>query len=156
MHVDHNEKLDPKPASVYSRAYRIALDAFGVLWALPLSLFGVLLLVPAWIFGGRIYVIPASPPALLVRGPLSDYLLAHHPLGAMSAMAIGHVVLAGQYGLSHQILTHEIEHVRQAARWGILFPFAYIAASLWAWITGRDLYWHNVFEVAAREAEKLP
>jgi hypothetical protein len=45
-------------------------------------------------------------------------------------------------------------HVRQAACWGILFPIVYLAASAWAMLHGQDAYWHNVFEVAARQAEK--
>ncbi|OGB20485.1 MAG: hypothetical protein A3I66_18350 [Burkholderiales bacterium RIFCSPLOWO2_02_FULL_57_36] len=72
----------------------------------------------------------------------------------MCAMAIGHVVIAEKRGLTPQVLTHELAHVRQAACWGILFPIAYLAASVWAVLHGQDAYWHNVFEVAARRAEK--
>jgi hypothetical protein len=81
-------------------------------------------------------------------------MLARHPFGAMCAMAIGHIVIAQRQGLTPQILTHELEHVRQAAHWGIVFPFAYLAASAWARIRGQDAYWNNVFEVAARRAER--
>lgn len=129
-------------------------DLLGILWALPLTILGLLVAFPVLAWRGHAYVVRDSTPALLVCGPVGDFLLAHHPFGAMSAMAIGHVVLSEQKGLTRQILTHELEHVRQAARWGILFPFAYIASSLWAKLRGRDAYWHNVFEIAARDAEK--
>jgi hypothetical protein len=93
-------------------------------------------------------------PAILVSGPLADYILEHHPFGSMCAMAIGHIVIAEKRGLTAQVLTHELEHVRQASHWGILFPFAYLAASGWAVLHGQDAYWHNIFEIAARKAEK--
>jgi hypothetical protein len=146
---------DQKPTVPQRRKRDAAVAVFGMAWALPLSILGLLLAIPVLTLRGRIYLISGMPSAILVRGPLSDYLLERHPLGAMSAMAIGHVIIASQRGLSRQIITHEMEHVRQAARWGLLFPFAYTAASLWALLHGRDIYWNNVFEVAAREAEKF-
>jgi hypothetical protein len=126
----------------------------GILWALPLTLIGLASSIPIVLRRGRIYAVHDSTPALLVRGPIADYLLEHHPFGPMSAMAIGHVIIAEQRGLTKQILTHELAHVRQASLWGALFPFAYLAASLWAWLRGRDAYWNNPFEVAARNAER--
>jgi hypothetical protein len=134
---------------------RWSATLLGIVWALPLTLCGIALALPiALMRGGRIYVVQEPTPALLVRGPFADYLLARHPFGAMSAMAIGHVVIAEQHGLTKQILTHELAHVQQAARWGVLFPFAYLASSAWVALRGQDAYWHNIFEIAARNAEK--
>ena len=48
----------------------------------------------------------------------------------------------------------KLAHVRQAMRWGIFFPFVYLASSAWAALRGRDAYWHNKFEIDAREEEK--
>ena len=126
----------------------------GVLWALPLTLIGIALALPTIVCRGHLYLVRESTPALLVSGPFADYLLARHPFGAMSAMAIGHIVIADRQALTKQILTHELAHVGQAARWGIVFPFAYLASSAWAALRGRDAYWHNIFEIAARNAEK--
>jgi hypothetical protein len=126
----------------------------GVVWALPLTLLGLLCAIPIVLLRGRAHAIHDSTPALLVRGPFADYLLEHHPFGPMSAMAIGHVIIADRRGMTKQILTHELAHVRQASLWGVLFPIAYIAASLWAWLRGQDAYWNNAFEVAARNAER--
>jgi hypothetical protein len=41
-------------------------------------------------------------------------------------------------------------HVRQYEHWGPLFVPAYLAASLWALLRGRDPYYHNWFEMEAR------
>lgn len=130
------------------------LALVGIAWALPLTLFGLLLALPIMLGRGRLCVVHASTPALLVSGRVADAILERHPFGAMCAMAIGHVVIADRRSLTPQILTHELEHVRQAALWGGLFPFAYFAASLWAVLHGRDAYWSNVFEEAARRAER--
>ena len=126
----------------------------GVLWALPLSLFGVMLALPVRMLHGRIDRVASNVPALLVRGPLADRLLARHPFGPMTAMAIGHIIIVRQHDLTPQTLAHELAHVRQSARWGPVFPFAYLAASAWAMLHGRQAYWHNHFEIAARQAEK--
>lgn len=130
------------------------LASFGIAWALPVSLFGLLIALPVFIWRGHAQFIRGRTPALLVRGPFADVLLGHHPFGAMTAMALGHVVISESQGLSARVLAHELAHVRQAARWGIVFPLAYLASSAWAAIRGRDAYWHNRFEIAARKAEK--
>lgn len=129
---------------------------FGVVWALPLTLFGVILSLPIWILRGRIDIVTGSVPALLVRGPLADRLLARHPFGPMTAMAIGHIIIARQPPPTAGTLAHELEHVRQAARWGLAFPLIYLIASASALLHGRQAYWHNRFEIAARKAEKHP
>lgn len=127
---------------------------FGITWAAPLTLFGLALALPVFVLRGHVQLVRGHTVALLVRGPFADRMLGRHPFGAMTAMALGHVVIAEHQGLSARVLTHELAHVRQAARWGILFPFAYLASSAWAAIRGRDAYWHNRFEIAARDAEK--
>ncbi len=129
----------------------------GVVWALPLSLVGLLMALPVLASGGSARRLPARQfgvPALLVRGRVGDFLLAHHPFGAMHAMAVGHIVIADRTAHSRRLLAHELAHVAQAARWGILFPAAYLMASAWARLRGGDIYWDNVFEVAARKAER--
>lgn len=126
----------------------------GVLWAAPLTLFGLLVGLPIVLWRGHLQFVHGYAPAVLIRGRLADFLLHRHPFGRMNAMAIGHVVIAAHDGLSSRVLMHELVHVRQGACWGILFPFAYLGSSLWALLHGKDAYWHNRFEVAARRAEK--
>lgn len=126
----------------------------GIVWAAPLTLAGCMLATPVALFRGHAQVMRGHTFAILVRGPVADYLLRRHPFGAMNAMALGHVVICTRDGLSSRVLTHELVHVRQAACWGIFFPFAYLASSAWEALRGRDPYWHNRFEIAARRAEK--
>lgn len=126
----------------------------GMVWALPLTLLGLVLAVPVLVRRGRChYLVASNTPALLISGPLADLMLERHPFGPMSAMAIGHIVIAQQHGMTPRIIIHELAHVRQAAWLGLLFPFIYIAASGWAALRGQDAYWYNFFEVAARNAE---
>lgn len=127
---------------------------FGVAWASPLTLFGLLLALPVVLFRGHMHIVRGHTFAILVRGRVADAMLSRHPFGAMNAMALGHIIIATHEGLSARVLTHELVHVRQASHWGAIFPIAYLASSAWAAIRGKDAYWHNRFEVAARKAEK--
>lgn len=129
-------------------------QALGIVWALPLSLLCSPVLLLAFSQDARLQLVRAPTPALLLSSRGSDWLLEKHPFGPMSGMALGHVVVIQRHHFSQRLLTHELAHVRQAAWWGPLFPLAYAAASLWAGLRGRDLYWNNVFEEAARRAEK--
>jgi hypothetical protein len=54
--------------------------------------------------------------------------------------------------LSPPELAHEVTHVRQWARHGILFPAAYALASVRAVMTGGHWYRDNAFEREARAA----
>ncbi len=125
-----------------------------LLWAAPMSLFGLSLGLSILLAGGRCHILNGCTSALLFRGPLADWMLAHHPAGRMRAMANGHIVIAAASGLATRTLAHELEHVRQAERWGPLFPFLYLSSSTWQCLHGRSAYRDNRFEVAARAAEE--
>lgn len=127
----------------------------GILWASPLTLCGALLALPVLLWKGELRLVVGKMPALLVTGPAADAVLHRHPFGPMVAMAIGHVVIGESRGLTARILVHELVHVRQASQWGLFFPFVYAGASIWAALRGKDAYWHNAFEIAARDEEKL-
>lgn len=126
----------------------------GIIWAFPMTLLGILFAIPVLLFRGKVQLVRGHTVALLVRGPFASWTLGRHPYGPMAAIALGHIVISEKQGLSARVLVHELTHVRQAARWGPLFPFAYLASSAWAAMKGKDAYWHNTFEIAAREAEK--
>jgi hypothetical protein len=66
------------------------------------------------------------------------------------AITLGHVVLSVDE-LDDAVLDHELAHVRQYERWGILLWPAYLAASVWAKVRGGSAYWDNHFERQARE-----
>lgn len=80
-------------------------------------------------------------------------LLARYPFGAVQAMAIGRVIFAGQQHTLRRHLRHEWAHVRQFARWGLLFPMLYLLELLRQLLLGKSPYWHNVFECEARRNE---
>ena len=82
---------------------------------------------------------------LCIWGGFAAWLLSRRLFRA-KAMALGHVVLATDAQALHRYWRHEREHVRQAERWGPLFLPAYLAASLWAVLTGRHYYRDNWFE----------
>lgn len=52
-------------------------------------------------------------------------------------------------------LEHELAHVIQWRAYGLLFPFAYLRASIAAMHADRHWYWGNEFEQAARLAVRL-
>ncbi|HVL75982.1 MAG TPA: hypothetical protein VM406_08190, partial [Noviherbaspirillum sp.] len=135
------------------RLLRPLLAVVRVLWAAPITIFGLFIALPVRACGGHWRRLRGgSTAAMLVHGRLADWLLERHPAGRMNAMAIGHIVVAARTGLGPLTLAHELEHVRQAERWGPLFPILYAGSSAWQWLNGRNAYWHNHFEVAARAA----
>ena len=61
-------------------------------------------------------------------------------------MTLGHVVLGRDLMALNFSRAHERIHVRQCERWGPLFLPAYLLASAWLWLRGRDPYLDNPFE----------
>lgn len=144
------------PDSADSAHRRMRLGRIGrLLWTAPVTLIGLMFALPVRLFQGNWRRVGGRTGALLVQGPLADWLLSRHPAGAMNAMAIGHVIVSTRSCLSARLLRHELEHVRQAERWGLLFPLLYLASSGWQLVRGREAYWHNHFEIAARAAEQV-
>lgn len=65
------------------------------------------------------------------------------------ALTLGHTIL-GQSDASLDISgKHELVHVRQFERWGLLMGPAYIGCSLVLWLRGRNPYRDNPFEQEA-------
>ena len=118
--------------------------AARLLWASPYSLLG-LLLAPGFdsrrIVAGVLVCEGASWPRRLGW--------------TYRAMTLGHVVLSVDE-LDERTLRHELAHVRQYERWGLLFPPVYFAASVVAVARGRHYYRDNVFEVRARREAESP
>ncbi len=76
------------------------------------------------------------------------------PPGEFTAgFTLGHVILGQTAEGLDFVAKHERIHIRQFERWGPLMGPAYLLASAWMWIVGRDYYRDNPFEVEAyREA----
>ena len=117
------------------------------LWAFPTTVWGLFLTLFVLLSGGRVRVVDG---VLEVYGGVTDFCLRRVVglilRGGASAMTLGHVVLARDSDLLLTTRAHERIHVRQCECWGPLFIPAYIAASLWAWVTGRRPYKDNFFE----------
>ena len=84
------------------------------------------------------------------HGGAVSWFVAHLP-GSFEAEAItfGHVILGRTATGLDAVRTHELVHVRQYERWGLLFGPAYLACSAWHWWRGGDAYRDNPFEVEA-------
>jgi hypothetical protein len=89
---------------------------------------------------------------LLAEGALFAALLKRHPFGTMQAVAVGCCVFASDTKALADCLPHELVHVKQAQRWGVIFPLAYLACSVWARLNGGCAYQDNWFERQANQA----
>ncbi len=107
-------------------------------WAAPASLVGLIL---SPLFAGR----RVSDGVLLCEGASWPRKLGWR----YRAVTFGHVVLCVD-ALDSHTLAHELAHVRQYERWGIVLWPAYLVSSLWARLRGRSAYWDNHFESRAR------
>lgn len=121
------------------KSYERPLTIWGLIWGLLNTLIGVLfalLSASAWSFRDGM---------LVCKG---DRGFAHIFLGkrGFAAMTLGRVVLVVQ-SLGRATWMHELEHARQAERWGIAYLPAYLLYSL------RHGYAKNPFETSAVAVE---
>ena len=112
-----------------------------VVWAAPWSVLGLL-------FGMTFRSRRATRGVLLCEGASWPARFRWH----YRAITFGHVVLCVDV-IDEHTLEHELVHVRQYERWGPLFVPVYLLASLVAFISGRNAYRDNRFEIAARAAK---
>lgn len=130
------------------------LAARRYVWALPNTALGLILLPVVWGSGGAIAM---TGGVLEMYGGLLGPLLGACPprTGGVSAMTLGHVVIARDRYALEATRAHERVHVRQCERWGPFFLPAYFLASLWAAANGRSAYYGNYFEQQARLMDTL-
>lgn len=133
------------------RALAVLADAAGYAWAGPWTLLVLVFFVlPLVVLRSRVRVVAG---VVEVTGGLLPRVLPNLlPRVPISAITLGHVVLAQRDGDAERLRAHERVHVAQWARWGLLFPAAYLGASLVARLRGRDPYLDNPFE---REAFRI-
>jgi hypothetical protein len=126
------------------------MRTLGYVWAAPASCFGLAIATAGIIAGGRMTI---RRGVIEVHGRLLGWTLRRltYLEGGISAITFGHVVLAVDAAALEQTRAHERIHVHQYERWGALFIPAYLAASLWTAVRGRDPYFDNPFERQARE-----
>ena len=118
------------------------------IWAAPCSFVGVVFGTCVLLLGGK-----TRPSLGTLEFTFRESEAACGKLArslAFRAITFGHVIIA----VTEQELTrsrgHELVHVRQYERWGVLFFLAYPASSLWKLLMGRNAYWDNRFEIQAR------
>lgn len=116
----------------------------GYAWSAPLGLVGVLAAELCYACGWtRLSTWERGALVVFARGPLADWMWARGWYGFTLGWT---VFLWGSAGVPMRAYEHELAHVRQALRWGLLLWPAYLACLL---VVG---YHRNPFEVAARKA----
>ena len=117
------------------------------LWASPNTLIGLVL---------GLLLLPLGARFRRVDGVLEIAALRRLPRRRwpFAAITLGHVILGTHAQDLERLRAHELVHVRQCERWGLLFLPAYLLAGVWQWVRGRDAYWDNPFEVEARRVGK--
>ena len=118
-----------------------------LIWALPWTLLGLLAGGIGLATGGGVQ---RHGRVIEFWGGSSRWLLRRMPLAAgAAALTLGHVVLGQRQADLEACRNHELVHVRQYERWGLLFLPAYLGWSAYLWLRGRNPYWDNPFEIEA-------
>lgn len=121
------------------------------LWVSPITLIGLLLAIIIRATGGNIVKHGIAWEAH--NGCAAKLLWLLNPWMKIYAITLGHIIIAQDQLTATRLRAHEHAHVRQYERWGVVFPFAYVIASIIAVIRGGDAYRDNIFEGQARRAE---
>ena len=117
-------------------------------WASPCSLVGLLFAGGVLFCGGRARRNAGTLEVCLHRGRSGQGWLSRAL--PFRAITLGHVIVAATPREMDRLRAHELVHVQQYERWGLVFFLAYAASSLWQLLRGRRAYWDNHFEVEAR------
>lgn len=117
------------------------------LWAAPCSTVGLALALPCLLFGASTRLVDGAIEISLAS-LLHRFGLHRLPFRAIT---FGHVIIGVSRASLRRLRSHEQVHVRQYELWGVLFFIAYPLSSLFQILRGRSPYWHNWFELQARE-----
>ena len=122
-----------------------------ILWAAPWTLLGLAFGLLALVTGGGVQRVGR---VIEFYGGVIDWLLRRVPIaGGASAMTLGHCVLGCSPAALRRCRRHELVHVAQYERWGLLFVPVYFGWSVWLWLRGQDPYLDNPFEEEAYGCE---
>lgn len=131
----------------------LALRVLAGLWVAPLTLAGLLLAAALYAAAGGSGRWFVRWPAIALANDAARRLLGASGI-RFSAMCIGQIIVAQDPRSLARAWVHECVHVRQAMRWGPLFPLLYLGSSALCWLRGQQPYWDNRFEREARAAER--
>ena len=113
-------------------------------WASPATAVGLLFSIVALFAGAK----PRRVDGVFeVAGGRLRRLTAALPFFArFAAITFGHVIIGLDHTVLRRVRAHELVHVRQYERWGVLFFPLYVLSSLVQLLCGRDPYRDNAFE----------
>jgi hypothetical protein len=126
---------------------RTILTFAVVLWALPWTLFGTAIGMVGLATGGGVR--HRGRTVEFWGGAVAWFLRTFPLVSGASAVTFGHCILGRSVSALDRCRDHELVHVRQYERWGLLFVPAYLSYWVCLWILGRDPYWENPFETEA-------
>ncbi len=113
-------------------------------WASPATLLGLAAGGIGLMTGGSVR---CHGGVVEFHGGFVRWLLDRLPNGQIVlAMTLGHAILGKTAAALDISRSHELVHVRQYERWGPFLIPAYLLASLYLWLAGRDAYRDNPFE----------
>ncbi len=137
--------VDYEMQSLLSRPLRL----LAVSWAFPYTLVGLVL--GAFGLCTEAHVRVRGRVVEFYGGGVNWLLQRLLPDGGALALTLGHTIL-GQTDAALDIsYDHEMVHVRQFERWGLLMGPAYLSCSLLLWLMRRRPYRDNPFEREAYE-----
>jgi hypothetical protein len=116
-----------------------------LIWAAPATALGLVLGLAALASGGSTR---RRGRVVEIHGGLARRFLESFP-GEPIAMTLGHTVIGRTQAALDVTRAHEFVHVRRYERWGPLLIPAYLTCSLWLWLSRRDPYRENPFEIQA-------
>ena len=122
----------------------------GFIWALPYTTFGIIL---GLLYGPKRYRWRNGAFEIVVKRLWPKFVLGQ-TWGCcilLKSLTAGQISTILDRPLISLILKHEHVHVKQYRVWGPFFLFAYLLASLWAWLNKKHYYFDNYFESKARE-----
>lgn len=124
-------------------------QSLAIVWAAPYTLLGLLIGAAGLCAGARVR---RRGRVVEFHGGGVQWFVRHLPLGDTTlAMTLGHTVLGQTAAALDRVREHELVHVRQFERWGLLFGPAYLGWSLFLWCVGQRPYLDNPFEREAYE-----
>jgi hypothetical protein len=120
------------------------ITILAIIWASPYTLLGLFLGFIGLCTGGHARI---RGRVIEFYGGGVKWLLQQFFLGeGAMALTLGHTIL-GQTDVALDISRdHEMVHVRQFERWGLLMGPAYLGCSLVLWLMHRRPYGDNPFE----------
>jgi hypothetical protein len=141
-----------RPTTCYDLAVPKVSSVIRYAWAAPTTTLGFVVVL-AGLRGAQLRFVDG---VLEAHGPALAWLLSLLTLvpGGAAALTLGHVVIARDDWSLEWTRAHERVHVRQCEAWGPFFVPAYLAASLSAFLCGRNFYIDNRFEVEAFHAAR--